>query len=138
VLPGTAIGSVKLGMRMPDLQAALGQPARRVQRADGSSELYWYQPPTNRGVGVVVSKAGQVQRAWALNDTRFTTLHNLHIGSTEAEVRAALGAPSNVGVNSQLGIKVLTYSQIGVWFFIQMDQKYSFYNQVFEIGIMAH
>jgi hypothetical protein len=87
---------------------------------------------------VMVTKAGMVTQAWALNDPRFTTLHNLHIGSTEAEVRAALGPPSDTGVNTEFGVKALSYKQFGLWFFIQLNPKFIYYNQVFEIGIMGH
>ncbi|HXX38789.1 MAG TPA: hypothetical protein VEP50_11720 [bacterium] len=137
VLPGKAIGSVTLGMRVQDLPAALGQPANRVQNPDGTTELYWYGPPLNRGIGVLVTKTGMVVRAWVLNDSRFITLHNLHIGSTEAEVRAALGTPTSTSVNAKQGVKALLYNQIGMWFFIQLNQNYNFYNQVFEIGILG-
>jgi hypothetical protein len=85
-----------------------------------------------------VTKSGIVDRVWALNEARFATLKNVHIGSTEADVRAALGEPSNVSADGAHKSKTLYYRQLGVWFFIQLDRTLLFYNQVYEIGVIGH
>jgi len=78
----------------------------------------WYKPPRNDGIDVHVTKGGTVDRIWAVNDERFTTPKNLHIGSTDAEVRAALSAPSNVAVDDAGKTKPRYYREPGLWFYI--------------------
>jgi len=137
-VPGQRIGAAKLGMRVEEARSALGSPASTNQQNGGATIVRWYQPPRNDGIGAEVTKGGMVDRLWALNDTRFATLKNVHIGSSEAEVRAALGAPSTVAVDNARKNKILIYRQLGIFFYIQLDSKLLFYNQVFEIGVMGH
>jgi len=137
-VPGQRIGAVKLGMRGQDARSALGLPASTNPQNGGATIVRWYKPPRNDGIGAEVTKDGMVDRVWALNDARFTTLKNVHIGSPEAAVRAALGAPSTVAVDDARKNKILVYRQLGIFFYIQLDSKLLFYNQVFEIGIMGH
>jgi hypothetical protein len=33
-------------------------------------------------------------------------------------------------------VKTLFYESIGLWFGIQLNQQFAFYNQVFNIGVM--
>lgn len=138
VVPGQRIGAAKLGMRDQDVRSALGPPASANQQNGGATVVRWYKPPRNDGIGAEVAKDGTVDRVWALNDARFTTLKNVHIGSTEAQLRAALGAPSTVAVDDARKNKILIYRQLGIFFYIQLDSKLLFYNQVFEIGVMGH
>ncbi len=70
-----------------------------------------------------------------LNDSEYGIAEGVHVGSTEAEVRAALGAPAQELVDTARAIKTMTYPSLGLWVSIQMDRRYSFYDQVFEIGV---
>ncbi|HLJ62235.1 MAG TPA: serine protease [bacterium] len=137
VVPGTRVGPVKLGMPVQDVRATLGAPSSTDSQNDGTTLVRWYKPPRNDGIGVQVTKGGTVDRIWAINDGRFTTVKNVHIGSTEAEVRAALGAPSNVAVDDAGKTKTLYYRALGLWFYIQLDRGLLFYNQVYEIGVLG-
>ncbi|GEM_PF-1395944 len=137
VVAGNRIGAAKLGMRAADVQAALGPPAATNRQSDGTVEFHWYKPPKNDGIGARVTKAGTIDRIWAVNDPRFVTDKNLHAGSTEAEVRAALGPPSNVIVDNANKNKILYYKSLGLWFFIQLDNRLLYYNQVYEIGVLG-
>ncbi len=137
VVPGNRIGAARLGMRVADIQAVLGPPASTTRQNDGTVELHWYKPPKNDGIGVRVTKAGTIDRIWAVNDPRFVTDKNLHVGSTEADVRAALGPPSNVIVDDANKNKILYYKSLGLWFFIQLDSRLLYYNQVYEIGVLG-
>jgi hypothetical protein len=137
VVPGNRIGAARLGMRVADIQAVLGPPAATNRQNDGTVELHWYKPPKNDGIGVRVTKAGTIDRIWAVNDPRFVTDKSLHVGSTEADVRAALGPPSNVIVDDANKNKILYYKSLGLWFFIQLDSRLLYYNQVYEIGVLG-
>ncbi len=97
----------------------------------------WFEPPSNSGIGVRTAQNGTVLRVWVLNDERYRTKEGLHIGSTEAEVRAALGDPTVIDINVRLKTRTLVYEALGLWFTIQLDRQYKFYNAVFDIGIMA-
>ena len=136
VLPGLSIGPVQIGMTLKAVEAALGPNKGTAQLSDGTSAYRWFAPPKNDGIGVRVSKGGIVTRVWALNDVRYVTQDGLHVGSAEADIRAKLGMPSNVTTNAQAKTKILTYEGVGIWFSIQEDQQYLFYNAVFEIGII--
>ena len=80
---------------------------------------------------------GTVRMAWVINDARYTTREGLHVGSTEAEVVSALGAPTRVEHNSQAKTKTLIYEPIGLWFSIQLDERLHFFTTVFDIGVMT-
>ncbi len=135
VVPGQAVGPVRLGMRVQDAVAALG-PAKTTQPLPDGNMLYeWFGPPSNRGVGARVSPSGTIYRVWVLNDSEYGIAEGVHVGSTEAEVRAALGAPAQELVDTARAIKTMTYPSLGLWVSIQMDRRYSFYDQVFEIGV---
>jgi len=123
-------------MTLKAVEAALGPTKGTAQLSDGTSVYRWFAPPKNDGIGVRVSKGGIVTRVWALNDVRYVTQDGLHVGSAEADIRAKLGMPSNVTTNAQAKTKILTYEGVGIWFSIQEDQQYLFYNAVFEIGII--
>lgn len=136
IWPGLGIGPVRIGMPIKDAVATLGPFKSTLSLADGSSLYRWFAPPKNDGIGMLGSKAGIVVRVWALNDPRYITDRGLHVGSTEQEVRAAMGEPSVVIPNPQANTRILRYDALGIWFSIQLDERYLYYNQVFEIGVM--
>src|SRR5579864_334179 len=136
IQPGHAIGPVTLGMTVKDAEAKLG-PNKGAQKApDGTAVYRWFEPPKNTGIGARVTQNGTVERMWVLNDNRYATREGLHIGSTEVEVRAVLGAPSKVIDNPQTKTRELLYDKLGLWFIIQLNEQFIYYNQVFDIGIM--
>lgn len=136
ISPGQSIGSVRLGMPIQDVVALLGVKKNAKQLPAGGAAYNWFEPPQNEGIGVRVTAAGVVDRIWAFNDAKYTTKDLLRPGSTDAQVRAALGEPSGEDVDSQAKTKTLRYEALGLWFTIQLDPQYKFYNAVFEIGVM--
>ena len=135
VLPGEGIGPVLLGMRMQDALAALGPAKNTRVLPDGTTLYEWFAPPQNSGLGVRATAAGMVYRVWALNDDQYAIGSGVHVGSTEAFARAALGQPSQVVADTSRGIKTLSYPSLGLWVAIQTDQRYAYYGKVFEIGV---
>jgi hypothetical protein len=134
--PGHAIGTMQLGMRVQDAVAALGPAVGKQTLPDGSVIYQWFRPPKNSGLGARVTPAGLIYRIWALNDDRYVVKGRIHAGSTEGEVRTALGDPTRVAIDSRLRIRMLIYEAQGVWISIQLNPQYRFYNTVFEIGVM--
>ncbi len=137
VVPGKAVGPVRLGMRVQDIVPILGQPLRKQTLPDGNMVYQWFAPPSNSGLGVRVTPGGVVFRAWVVNDPQYAIQDRVHVGTTEAGVRAALGNPSQVVDDAQQGLRTLTYPSLGLWIIIQTDPRYAFYGQVFEIGVTA-
>jgi outer membrane biosynthesis protein TonB len=117
--------------------ARLGPTKGVTPLGDGTRMYRWFEPPSNTGLGVRTNQNGTVLMAWVINDARYATREGLHVGSTEAEVVSALGAPTRVESNAQAKTKTLIYDSIGSWFSIQLDQQLNFYNTVFDIGVMA-
>ncbi|GEM_PF-919082 len=136
ILPGQGIGPVRLGMAVKDVLALLGPQKSVDQLPNGEAVYRWFAPPANDGIGVRVTASGVVSRVWALNDADYVLRGTLRVGSTEEEVRAALGAPSRVAENTQVKTRLLYYDALGIWVSIQLDERYAFYNRVFEIGVM--
>jgi len=136
VVPGQSIGFVRLGADIRDVAAALGPQTSSSRSPDGTSVHRWFGPPKNVGLGVRTTGTGTVSRVWVLNTGGYTTTEGLHPGSTEAEVRAALGGPSRVTESSQRVLKTLWYDSQGIWFSIQLNPRFVFYNTVFEMGVM--
>lgn len=137
IIPGQSVGSVELGKPIRDQMARLGPLKGTTQLGDGTRIYRWFEPPSNTGIGVRINQSGTVLLAWVINDARYATKEGLHVGSTEAEVVSALGAPTRVESNAQAKTKTLIYESIGSWFSIQLDQQLNFYNTVFDIGVMA-
>ena len=135
--PGDGIGPFRIGMRIEYLEGRLGANKGIQKFADGSSVYRWFEPPTNAGIAARISDAGVVQRIWVLNDDRYKTKEGLHIGSTEAQVRSVLGAPTELEEDQQQKTRTLRYYGVGVWFIIQLDDRYTFYNAVYDIGVMS-
>jgi hypothetical protein len=123
-------------MDVAEATKMLGPQASSSVLPDGSLVYRWFAPPKNVGLRVRATKTGRIYRIWALNDPKYMTRQHLHAGSTEAEVRAALGDPARVLTDSSGGVKTLRYDALGMWIDIQLDKRYTFYNSVFSIGIM--
>jgi hypothetical protein len=136
IAPGRGIGPVELGTDIREVMAFLGPPVSVSTLPDGNLVQEWFAPPMNVGIGVRATRTGKVYRVWVLNNGRYTTKEHLHAGSTETEVRAALGNPSRTVIDSHTATKILNYDALGEWFSIQLNPRYSFYNRVFEIGIL--
>ncbi len=137
IVPGKALGVVRLGMRVQDAIDALGQPVRRQTLADGNVLYQWFAPPNNSGVGVRATPAGVIFRAWVVNDPAYAIQDRVHVGTTEADALAALGKPAQVAADPQHGLRTLVYPGLGLWVVIQTDPRYAYYGQVFEIGVTA-
>ncbi len=136
IVPGQSIGLVRLGTDIRDVAAALGPQASIGKLPNGSVVHQWFAPPMNVGLGVRTTETGKILRVWVLNNGSYITNEGLYAGSTEAQVRAALGTPSRVTIDAQARLKTLWYDSRGVWFSLQLDARYTFYNTVFQIGVM--
>lgn len=137
IVPGQSVGPVRLGMPIRDEIARLGPSKGTTELDDGTTMYRWFEPPSNTGIAVRTTQNGLVLMAWVLNDERYSTRDGLHVGSTEAQVRAALGNPTRVEGNAQRKIRTLIYEPLGLWVSIQLDRQYIFYNAVSDIGVMA-
>jgi hypothetical protein len=136
IVPGQGIGPVRLGTPLREDTVRLG-PAKGIAKLDDGTTMYrWYEPPSNIGIGVRTNQNGMVLLVWILNDARYRTKEGLHVGSSEAEIKAALGVPTRVEDSSQAKTRTLIYEALGVWLNVQLDRRLNFYNTVFDIGIM--
>jgi SAM-dependent methyltransferase len=135
VIAGQSIGPIRLDEGIQGIAAVLGPEISRGGPSEGEVAYRWFAPPKNAGLGVRATANGEVRSIWVLNDGRYVTREGLHAGSTEAQVRAALGDPSKVTTDSAAGVKILNYEGIGEWFSIQLDARYRYYQTVFEIGV---
>lgn len=137
IVPGQRIGPVRLGMNIQGVTAVLGSSTNTDSLPNGSVNYLWRKPPENSSLGVQATEGGVVSRIWVRGGGRYAINEQLHMGSTEAGIRAALGDPSwVVTVEAQAKMKTLSYEALGVWFGIQLDERESFYNTVVEIGVM--
>ncbi len=136
IVPGQRIGLVRLDSNVRDVTAVLGPEASTGGLSDGSFVHRWFEPPMNVGLGMRATPAGTIYRIWVINSGSSMINGRLHVGSREAEVLAALGAPSRVTVDAAAGLKTLWYDARGLWVGIQLDARYTFYNAVFQIGVM--
>jgi hypothetical protein len=137
IVPGQSMGVVRLGTDLRAIVAALGpRTSRSRPSADGTISHRWFGPPRNVGLGVRTTRTGVIDRAWILNARGYATKEGLRVGKTEAEVRAALGQPSRVTIDSQSALKELWYDSLGMWFSIQLNPRFVYYNEVFEIGVV--
>jgi hypothetical protein len=127
---------VKLGSDIEDVTAVLGPEVTIGRLPDGGSLHYWFAPPASSGFGVDSAETGKVFLIWVQNDARYVTKEHLHVGSNEAEVRAALGPPTRVIVNQQRTLETLWYDSQGIWFNVSLDAQRTFYNAVYSIGVI--
>jgi trypsin-like peptidase len=141
ITPGRGIGDLKLGMSRNEIEHLLG-PAKHISRtADGGFRIDWFvqaEPP--RGFFAVVSRAGDVIMIGVDNDPRYI-LQGLHAGSTEIEVRAALGEPSRVelandSIRHSIGAaKLIYYDSLGLRLYIVNNPEFATNGLVIVISI---
>ncbi len=140
IAPGQGIGDVRLGMHPQELEALLG-PAKQVfpNRPDGGTGMYWFQATgAARGYWVEL-RAGEVIMVAVLHDARYS-VQGLHVGSSESDVRTALGEPSRVMTAGQpttamASAKLLFYASLGLRFGIMDNRSSALYGLVSEIAI---
>lgn len=101
IVPGQSVGPVTLGRPIREELVRFGPAKSMTQLGDGTRMYRWFEPPSNTGIGVRTNQNGTVLIVWVLNDARYATKEGLHVGSTEAEVLSALGAPTRVESDSQ-------------------------------------
>ncbi len=135
IVPGQSIGPVRLGADIQDVAAVLGPETSTDKFPDGTVVHRWFGPPKNAGLAVRTTGTGKVSMIWVLSDRRYITKERLHAGSTEAEVRAALGKASRVTTNPRPAIETLWYDSRGVWFNIDLDARHTFDDTVYTIGV---
>jgi len=141
ITPGQDIGDLKLGMRREEFERLLG-PAKQVSRDDGVHLTLGWQSSTNyRGLFVVLSSTGEAIMIGVVFDPRYV-LQGVHLGSTEFDVRVALGEPSRVELTSHkiqspapASLKVLYYDSLGLRLVIQNNPKYANYLLVSSIAV---
>lgn len=137
IVPGRAIGAVRLGMALQDVVALLGRAKETIARPGIGVDYLWYAAPDGSGVGVRTTDAGVVRRIWVVNDAAYRTAQGLHAGSTEAEVRATLGAPSwTIAVASSDKSTTLMYETLGLWFTIRPSPSDPDRNVVYRIDVL--
>jgi S1-C subfamily serine protease len=137
ITPSRGIGDLKLGMSRNELEDVLG-PAKRSQTVGGGTVLDW-QPAATRGLFAVVSRAGEVIMIGVTLDSKFD-VRGLHNGSTEVEVRAALGEPSRVELSAGAymqadALKLLYYDSLGLRFVIANNPEFGTYGQLVGIAV---
>jgi hypothetical protein len=136
ILPGESVGAVKLGETLGDLTGLFGDATDTVRLADGRVMHWWFDASKQEGFGVRVADNDVVDRLYLKNDARYITEAGLGVGSTEPEVRMALGAPTvDIVTNTQK--EILRYDPLGVWFEIQLDPKSEKYATVVQIDVLA-
>jgi hypothetical protein len=124
-------------MTVQDVEAAIGRAKATEQRPGVGVDYTWYAPPAESGLGVRATAAGVVRQIWVLNDGTYRTREGLHAGSTDAEVKAALGAPSwTLEVASQQKSTTLMYEPLGVWFSVRASATNPSRSVVFRIDVM--
>jgi len=120
IVPGRSIGAVRLGVTLRDAEAVLGPAKETVARPGVGVDYTWYTALILSGLGVRVTNAGTVGQIWVVNDMTYRTPQGLHAGSTEGDVRTALGPPSwAIAVTSQNESTTLMYDALGVWFTVR-------------------
>lgn len=137
IVPGQSIGAVRLGMKLADVTGLFGTSTDTVRSSDGSVTRWWLDASKRQGFGVQVSGGNRVDRLSIMNDASYTTAAGLHAGSTEAEIRAALGVPAAVNVDAKSHRETLRYDDLGVWFEIELDKQSPAFATVVAIDVLA-
>jgi hypothetical protein len=137
IVPGQSIGAVRLGMKLADVTGLFGTSTDTVRSSDGSVTRWWLDASKRQGFGVQVSGGNRVDRLSIMNDASYATAAGLHAGSTEAEIRAALGVPAAVNVDAKSHRETLRYDNLGVWFEIELDKQSPAFATVVAIDVLA-
>lgn len=137
IVPGRGIGALRLGMTLQDVVALLGRAKQTVARSAVGIDYLWYAGSGGSGVGVRTTEAGVVRQIWVVNDPAYRTAQGLHAGSTDAEVKAALGAPSwTIAVESSDKSTTLMYETLGLWFTVRPSSSNPARNVVYRIDVL--
>jgi hypothetical protein len=137
IVPGRSIGAVRLGMTVHDVEGTIGRAKGTEQRPGVGVDYTWYAPPADSGLGLRATAEGVVRQIWILNDSGYRTREGLHAGSTDAEVKAALGAHSwTLEVDSKQKSTTLMYEKLGVWFTVQPNAANPSRSVVVRIDVM--
>ena len=138
IIYGQSIGRLRLGMPAAEVLAALGAAAATTSLPGLGTDYLWYSGSRPAGLGVRATAAGIVGQIWIVGDSGYRTPEGLHVGSSEAEVRTALGPPSwTVAVSSQDKTTTLMYDRLGVWFVIRPDDRPALPGRVSRIDVVA-
>jgi hypothetical protein len=101
IMPGVGIGPLVLGMNITDVVKVMGTPKFTQARANGVVYA-WFEHvslPSGRAKGdgglyALCTETGEVVRVGAYLDNRYKTTEGLGVGSSDKEVRKALGDPT--------------------------------------------
>lgn len=137
IVSGERVGPVKLGMNITEVTSVLGTPKSTQGRPDGSVVYRWYELKGEGGVGLRATRTGEVYRIWVANNTRYATKEGIRVGSSEAEIRVALGEPTKTEENHDDKDMELSYDNLGIVFVINLDPKYTYYKHAYWIEITA-
>jgi hypothetical protein len=119
------IGSVLVGMTVPEASKAAGRPLVSTGDSGGGSNCFYLTPEGGpRDVGFMVTD-GRISRVDIWKDSRVTTLSGARIGDTEARIKALY--PGKIQVSPH------KYVQGGHYLtFVPKDRSDSNYRLVFE------
>lgn len=116
VVPGLGVGPVKLGMKMAEVEATLGVPAK----IDRDARTVWYTwrelPQDSLRSFVVETVDDLVILISVAHDERYRTREGIGAGDTDGAVRDVFGRPS--GVLHLPGYDMLEYRARGVSFVV--------------------
>ena len=137
IVPGRSIGAVRLGMTLAEVTKLFGA-ATETQPSSGGGVTHWWLDPSRReGFGVQLTSGNRVNRLLLMNDASYATSTGLHVGSMEADIRAALGAPASVSVDAKSHHATLRYNTLGIWFEIELDRQSPGFGTVVAIDVVT-
>lgn len=135
IVPGRSIGAVRLGMTLAQVTKLFGAATDTRPYSGGGVTHWWLDPSRREGFGVE-TRGNRVDRLLLVNDASYATSTGLHAGSMEADIRAALGAPSSVSADAKSQRATLRYDTLGIWFEIDLDQQSPHLGTVIAIGVV--
>jgi hypothetical protein len=116
VAPGLGVGPVKLGMKMAEVEATLGAPAK-VDRDARTVWYTWRDAPQGALRSLVVETVDDLVILISVaHDERYRTREGIGAGDTDGAVRDVYGRPS--GVLHLPGYDMLEYRARGVSFVV--------------------
>lgn len=128
---GVGFGTVKFGMIEDEVIKLLGKPERIEKNGKNKTMLLYL----SQGIGIYVFKEGGVQSftfttqkistsALKINDFKGTTKEGIGIGSSEAQIIAAYGKPTENSFQSDK--KTICYKTLGIDFIMLSDKVAQF------------
>ena len=110
----TKFGNVGLGQTLADMVAVFGEPTFKDEQDDG---YYMYVSWWDSGLSVVFTDDASTSiEIFSPGQSR--TGRGIHLGSTEAEIRAAYGEPGAVYGDRNAGYESWSYDELGTAFFL--------------------